>query len=348
MKQVLKFWLDLGVDGFRMDAVGFLVEDDQFRDEPRSFISSDPETYTYLFHIYTYTLAETRSVLGQFYDFIQTYGDRLCMLEVYLPPNMDVAYHKVSDFPFNVGLVMMGKRLTSALFIDLVIETWMYFLPEGKTPNWVLGNHDYWRIGSRTRPSLRNAFNLMLLTLPGVAITYQGEEIGMLNGNVSFEQTVDPAGINCGPEHYADFGCSRDFERTPFHWTANGKNAGFSEANKTWLPISDDFITLNVESETQDPSSHLNFYKKVLSIRNSKEVFSKGALKPIIRGNVLAFSRSVGTKDVIYITVINFSEKEVTVDLTGKFASVVANALVVISTLGNSSHYHPEYVTRPI
>ena len=80
----------------------------------------------------------------------------------------------------------------------------MECVPNGKVANWVLGNHDEWRIGSRTRPELMNAFNLISLTLPGVSVTYNGEEIGMTNTDISWEDTIDPAGCNCGPEHYAD------------------------------------------------------------------------------------------------------------------------------------------------
>ena len=83
----------------------------------------------------------------------------------------------------------------------------MECVPNEKVSNWVLGNHDEWRIGSRTRPELMDAFNLISLTLPGVSVIYNGEEIGMTNTNISWEDTIDPAGCNCGPEHYADRFC---------------------------------------------------------------------------------------------------------------------------------------------
>ena len=100
-----------------------------------------------------------------------------------------------------------------------------------------LGNHDEWRVGTRYGEGLEDAFNMISLTLPGVSVTYQGEEIGMTNNfDISFEQTVDPRGINCGEEHYNDYGCSRDPERTPFQWD-NTENAGFSTGGSTWDTI---------------------------------------------------------------------------------------------------------------
>ena len=100
-----------------------------------------------------------------------------------------------------------------------------------------LGNHDEWRVGTRYGEGLVDAFNMISLTLPGVSVTYQGEEIGMTNNfDISYEQTVDPRGVNCGEEHYNDYGCSRDPERTPFQWD-DTENAGFSTGGSTWDTI---------------------------------------------------------------------------------------------------------------
>ncbi len=155
-----------------------------------------------------------------------------------------------------------------------------------------LGNHDQWRIGSRTKPELIDAFNIITMTLPGVAVTYNGEEIGMVNNfDISFEDSVDPQGCNCGPDHYADPFCSRDFERTPMQWTGSEKNAGFSEADKTWLPVNENYQTVNVESEKEDPNSHLNIYKQVVALRYSDPAFDVGVTSLTKENNVLAFSR---------------------------------------------------------
>ena len=86
--------------------------------------------------------------------------------------------------------------------VHSVVSAWLDRIPEGKTPNWILGNHDYWRVGTRFGADNIDGFNMISLLLPGVAVTYNGEEIGMVNTEVSWEDTVDPAGINCGEDHY--------------------------------------------------------------------------------------------------------------------------------------------------
>ena len=124
-----------------------------------------------------------------------------------------------------------------------------------------MGNHDQWRLGSRIRPELMDAFNMITMTLPGVSITYYGEEIGMTNTEISWEDTVDPSGCNCGIDHYDDRYCSRDPERTPMQWNGMDANAGFSTAEKTWLPVNPNYKTVNVETEKLDP------YRDILTLR---------------------------------------------------------------------------------
>ena len=131
-----------------------------------------------------------------------------------------------------------------------------------QTANWVLGNHDNWRVGSRLGPHNMDGLNMAALLLPGVAVTYQGEEIGMLNTNISWENTVDPAGLNCGPDRYQEPGCSRDPERTPLQWDTT-EQAGFT-AGQPWLPVNPDYMQgVNVETQTALPTSHLRIYSQV-------------------------------------------------------------------------------------
>ena len=107
------------------------------------------------------------------------------------------------------------------------------------------------RLGSRFGAANIDGFNMMSLMLPGVAVTYNGEEIGMTNTAVSWEDTVDPAGLNCGEEHFNDFMCSRDPERTPMQWDSSD-NAGFTKADKPWLPVNENYLTgINVAHQSQ-------------------------------------------------------------------------------------------------
>ena len=141
MQDVLKFWMDLGIDGFRMDAVPFLAEDEQLRDEPLSGNTDDPNDYGYLDHIYTMNLPETREWLAEFYQVVKSYGeidghDRLDMLEGYLPLNELLEYYKFSDFPFNFNMIFY-EEVTADRILKAISDQ-VDNLPEGKKANWVV------------------------------------------------------------------------------------------------------------------------------------------------------------------------------------------------------------------
>ena len=104
------------------------------------------------------------------------------------------------------------------------------------------------------------------LLLQGTAVTYQGEELGMTDTFLTWEETQDPQACNQDPDRYLEF--SRDPSRTPFHWN-NQTQAGFSTANKTWLPINPNYITVNVETELAEEESHLKVYIELLKLRNT-------------------------------------------------------------------------------
>merc|ERR1719430_2785360 len=113
-----------------------------------------------------------------------------------------MAFYDCSDFAFNFNLILKIEPFYSFEFsghaIKNAVADWLDNMPEGKTANWVLGNHDNWRVGTRFGEENIDGFNMIALLLPGVAITYNGEEIGMTNTNVSWVDTVDPAGRHCG------------------------------------------------------------------------------------------------------------------------------------------------------
>ena len=128
-----------------------------------------------------------------------------------LPTDGLMKFYNCSDFPFNFNFIVDLTVLTlldnlTGDHVHSVVSNWLDRIPEGKTPNWILGNHDYWRVGSRFGEANIDGFNMVSLLLPGVAVTYNGEEIGMVNTEVSWEDTVDPAGLNCGEEHF-NVGC---------------------------------------------------------------------------------------------------------------------------------------------
>lgn len=148
-------------------------------------------------------------ILKEFQGVVNNGSKRLLIAEVDGEYSRTSRYYAVADIPKNFGLIskVKGPGMTLAQGIKNTTEEYLAAVPEGKTPNWVIGNHDNDRVGSRVGATNRDAMNVLLLTLPGVVTTYYGEEIGMLNGNIT------------NPSDY------RDDERTPMQWSAE-TNAG--------------------------------------------------------------------------------------------------------------------------
>lgn len=136
-----------------------------------------------------------------------------------------------------------------------------------------LGNHDQWRVGSRLGADRVDMLNMLITTLPGASVTYQGEELGMTNVWISWKDTVDPSACNTNASIYERF--SRDPERTPFQWSGE-IDAGFSNASKTWLPIAEDYKWVNVEEESKQSLSHLNIYKNLLRLKRQAKALQQG------------------------------------------------------------------------
>lgn len=137
--------------------------------------------------------------------------------------------------------------------------------------------------------------NMLVMILPGASVTYQGEELGMTDGQISWEDTVDPWGCNSNPEIYEKY--TRDPARTPFQWT-NGTNAGFSAGSKTWLPLAADYETINVATESEMEHSHIKIYKSLVALRRSLKTLQNGATKyAAITEDVFALKRWVGVEN---------------------------------------------------
>lgn len=151
-----------------------------------------------------------------------------------------------------------------------------------------IGNHDKNRVGTRFGADRIDMFNMLLLTLPGCSITYNGDEIGMTDVYISWQQTVDPQACNSFEEGYE--WRSRDPARTPFQWS-DERNAGFSDGSSTWLPIGDNYIDVNVKRERSNPLSHLNIYKQLQVLRGQSTLQDGDAEVRAVNRNVLAVKR---------------------------------------------------------
>lgn len=190
-----------------------------------------------------------------------------------------------------------------------------------------LGNHDQHRLATRLGVPRTDLLNIMLQTLPGVAVTYQGEEMGLVNTHLTWKQTIDPAACNTqDPENFEKF--SRDPCRTPFPWDAT-TNAGFSTAAKTWLPVNEDYVTMNVKTQSEAANSHLKIFKKLTKLRK-ENVLRQGKFesKLVNDETVLIYKRWYEDVDLV-VVILNFGTEEAIVNVKEAFPDITEDELPI-------------------
>lgn len=338
LKDVLRFWMEKGVDGFRVDAAAHLVESSNLNeDEPPSQKGGAEGEYESLSHTLTtfqpgsYELvSDWRVLLDEVSDKTEKY--RFLMVEAYGTPNETQNFYeykgrKGADMPSNMNLINLEKDCSAHCVHDLV-ENWMSTMPEGRWANWVLGNHDRSRVATRVGDELVNAANMLLLTLPGTPVVYYGDEIGMVDGDISYSDTRDPIGIKAGEANYKKV--SRDPERTPMQWSSDDF-AGFTEGDKPWLPVNVDFQDRNVKSQQAHGAgmTKLEVFQSLTLLRQEPS-FQWGELHySVINDDIFSFVRQAKGFPG-FLVAINFGIKSSTVDFRG--AKVPSEGVVAATT----------------
>lgn len=287
MLDVLRFWLDRGVDGFRVDVIWHLIKDESFSDNPPNpewHEGIDP--YRAIVPLHTTDRPEVHQVIAMMRQVVDSYPERVLIGEIYLSIERLVHYYGVNlsgvHLPFNFQLLLAQW---DARHIARLILEYEKALPEGGWPNWVLGNHDRSRIASRVGKMQARVAAMLLLTLRGTPTLYYGDEIGMQDVPVSPERSCDPVELRI-----PGLGLGRDPERTPMQWSVD-KNAGFS-TGEPWLPISHDYAEINVESQRDEPSSLLMLYRSLIALRQGERALEVGSFELMEgSGDVLAYLR---------------------------------------------------------
>jgi len=285
MLDVLRFWLDRGVDGFRVDALRQLVEDEALRDNPPNPDHHPGQgPYHALLPAYTADQPETLEMVALMRAVVDRYPDRLLIGELYLAIERLMAYYGVGvHLPANFHLISVDWR---APRIAELIAAYEAALPAGAWPNWVLGNHDKQRVASRVGPAQARVAAMLLLTLRGTPTIYYGDEIGMADVAIAAEDVQDPWERNV-----PGLGLGRDPERTPMQWDA-GRHAGFT-TGRPWLPLSAEAGLVNVAHQREDPASMLALHRRLLVLRRARPALSVGDFEPVgVDGDVLAYVRS--------------------------------------------------------
>jgi alpha-glucosidase len=282
MYDVMRFWLEKGVDGFRVDVMWHMIKDDQFRDNP---VNADYEDhmsdYDKLLPVYSTDQPMVHDLVRQMRLQLDQYEDRLLIGEIYLPIHQLVTYYGQDNsgahLPFN--FLLLGLKWEAQL-IAASIDEYEAALPQDGWPNWVLGNHDKSRITSRVGIMQAQVAAMMLLTLRGTPTIYYGEEIGMRDVPIPPSEVKDPQGINMPGKNL-----SRDPERTPMQWDAS-VFSGFSNV-KPWLKVDKAYERENVEVQKNNPHSMLTYYRKLIDLRQKEPSLMVGMYKPVFSNNQL-------------------------------------------------------------
>ncbi|KPI98466.1 PREDICTED: maltase 1-like [Papilio xuthus] len=332
MINIMQFWIEKGAHGFRLDALPHLFEADPddhggfFPDEPLSgnmFVTSDQIGYTTQVHIKD--LIEIYDVVYEWREFADKWQEDndsetiVLLAEAYANVSMTMLYYGDErdrigcHFPFNFDFITSLRATSNARDFVYVISRWLTYMPYGNVANWVFGNHDNSRAPSRFRSNMVDGLNALNLILPGVAITYQGEELGMRDGYVSWNDTVDVNAINQGnPDNYLEY--SRDPARTPYHWN-NSTNAGFTTGQTTWLPVAEDYMEINLQAQKDAERSHYKVYQSLSRLRRMASLSHGTHYLEALSVNTLVLVRHLATYNT-YALVFNVGTEEDTVDLS--------------------------------
>ena len=320
MFAAMRFWLERGVAGFRLDAVTELFEDAKLRDAPAlggTNAQGDPN----LSDIYTKNLPEVHGVMRRLRAMMDTYpGERVLIGETYLANTADLdawyggARHNELQLPMDT-LVGLGNRLDANIFRRRLLESQTEL--HHSQPLLVFDNHDNVRSWDRFGDGVHDAqiariVAALLLTAPATALLYQGQEIGQRTATPTrVEDVRDPLGIRGWPR---DKG--RDGERTPMQWDGSNAQAGFSTNSHTWLPVTADYRSVNVQSEAADPESLLNWYRRLIALRRNNRALRDGRMVMLDTANasVLSYAR-VSTDGETVIVSLNMSPQPQTPSL---------------------------------
>jgi oligo-1,6-glucosidase/alpha-glucosidase len=324
MFDVARFWLDKGVDGFRLDIFHSIFKDSYLRNNPFSFRYIPKEDRAGFFQRWKYSIKqpEVYKLAVELRELLDSYdGERMLIGEVF--GNVAEEKRFLGEKLDGLNLIFLWKLLhakLSAGYLRKVIAHYERHYPSPYVPVYVFGNHDRKRLLSRIAGNLKIARLLALFqfTVRGVPVTYYGEEIGMLDGNFAAGAMFDPIG-----ERYhaipgfildlLDLYVNRDGCRTPMQWE-DSLNAGFCPAEiSPWLPVNDQYHWANVASEKVEGDSLLNTYRRVLKLRREEELLQTGELQliegPDIDQRLVVYKRKNGNGGLL--VVLNFSRQTV-------------------------------------
>ena len=342
MFDTVRFWLDRGVDGFRIDVAHYVMKDPDLANNP---MAPDPEGLAHFKpmgpfnaweHVNDRGHPDVHIVYRDFRSILDEYdGDRFSIGEIHISDWDEWAtYYGDNDelhMPFNFSLVWAGWNPTA---IRTKVEALEAVVPPGGWPNHVLGNHDEQRLATRYGSENARAAAVLLMTLRGQPTLYYGDELALPETDVPPEEQKDPWGIRVP-------GMSRDGCRSPMPWTP-GSGHGFTDSDvKPWLPFGADAETRNVEVQLEDADSTLNFVRHLLALRRRRPSLHQGTIEFIDDGadDVLAYvRRDDGEKTLVFISFANTPQTLAISPTATMLASTDGDSLLVDGSLKLAPH----------
>jgi len=312
MFDVLRFWMDRGVDGFRIDVAQHVMKDPDLRDNPAAdagtmYLHKSLGGYDEQVHLYDTTHPDVHDMYRELRSVLDAYDapERIGIGEIHIFdwPRWTAFFGDNLDelhLPFNFHL--LGADWT-ARSVERVVNSLEAALPDGAWPTYVLGTHDDTRLATRLGNDNVRLAAMLLLTLRGTPTLYYGDELGLPDVDVPPGKRLDLQAEGLEQSQNRD-GC-----RTPMPWT-DAPSAGFSDAapDDLWLPIGDDHRARSVARQVDDPGALLTLYRRLLRLRASSPALSVGDYTPIttVPDDVFAFQREHADERVV--VALNFAD----------------------------------------
>ncbi|MHB9881141.1 alpha-amylase family glycosyl hydrolase [Pacificimonas sp. ICDLI1SI03] len=329
MMDVLRFWLDRGVDGFRIDVLWHIVKAADLPDNPVNPDWRKGQTERdRLIQLHSTDQPEAHAISADFRALADQYGSgpdsqRVLIGEIFLPNERHAHWYGTPErpqvhLPFNFQLI---ESRWDPVELRRVIAEYEASLPAFAWPNWVLGSHDAPRIAARIGEAQARVAAMLLLTLRGTPTIYQGDEIGIGQVDIPADRIRDPQDLR-----QPGIGIGRDRARTPMPWNA-APFAGFS-TTEPWLPLNPDWPSRNVALQAEDRRSILSLYRDLLKLRGSSGALTLGAfLLADADKNILAYERRQDDERLLIVLNFGTQERVLIVPADARIDSVLASTL---------------------
>ena len=280
-EKTIRFWIDLGADGFRIDVAHGLAKDDLHQDhyDPQGLsdalrldvLMEAEKRNSYLANIPFFDRDGVHEIYRQWRKIFDSYGDRdiMAVAEIWVhPPKRATRYVRKDELHQFFNFDVMNAPFDADYLYKSISDMMQLVAEEGAWPTWCLSNHDCERVASRIGADAARAMALFVLGLPGSTYIYNGQELGLPNGEMPDADRQDPIFFRTGGKQKG-----RDGARVPLPWNGQVPPFGFT-TGKPWLPMQDSWRGFTVENQEPDPNSSLNLYRKALKIRREKFVGS--------------------------------------------------------------------------